>query len=399
MYRWAFALALLLAAPFTDRDAVAADKSQPAFHRGLNIAGWHANAARQPLYERDFMQIKEVGFDHVRLPVNPDYFGFKVAGEGATPTVGARFREVDQAIEWAVKHRLPLILDVHFNDDTTMAVEKKSGGEDALVALWSSLARRYKDYPDDALAFELINEPLYYYANARYRNFVSRMVAAVRAESPSRWIIVGAPRSSSIEALREMEPLDDPRVIYAFHFYEPFMITHQGVRQGFENKMLRFFRGLPYPAALVNGDSRRYAPQAPNRAQADSELEQYRSEGWGYDRLNGLIRSAREWAETHKARVICTEFGANRNQEDAQSRYRWIADARKAFDANNIGWELWDYTDLFGIARLEGKVSQPDPVDGSIRLLDPPNGRRVIDPEAVAALGLTPLAKAQLQPH
>jgi endoglucanase len=393
-----FGIAALVAALLLGGNAQAADEPQPAFHRGLALSGWLANAARHPIFEWDFAQIKQVGFDHVRLPVNPDYFGFKVGNKGAKPLVDVRFKAVDIAIDLARKHGLQVILDVHFNDDTTKAVEKNAGGEDALVALWSDLAKRYKDYPDNVLAFELINEPLYYYNNAGYQKFVSRLVAAVRAESPTRWIIIGATRSSSVETLQELQPLDDARVMYTFHFYEPYMVTHQGVH-GFPGSMLSHFRGVPYPAALADKPSEQYAPDAPDRALANDELEKYRKEGWDYERLNAIMTTAGKWAKAHKARVLCTEFGAHRFQPDAASRYRWISDARKAMDANNIGWNLWDYTDLFGIARLEGKVTAPDPGDGSIRLVDPPHGRRVIDAEAAAALGLTAVEATAAAPR
>ena len=82
------------------------------------------------------------------------------------------------------------------------------------------------------------------------------------------------------------------------------------------------------------------------------------------------IHLIKEWADAHKARVICGEFGVLRNHIDPASRYRWIADTRKSLEAYGIPWELWDYTDLYGIARLVGQVSRRR----SVRRLDPAGG-------------------------
>jgi hypothetical protein len=70
------------------------------------------------------------------------------------------------------------------------------------------------------------------------------------------------------------------------------------------------------------------------------------------------------------------------------SRYRWVNDTRSALDANAIGWELYDYSDIFGITTLTG-ATHTDPVDGAITLDDPDQGRRVFEPRALAALGMT----------
>ena len=117
-------------------------------------------------------------------------------------------------------------------------------------------------------------------------------------------------------------------------------------------------------------------------------MKAYVNAPWNAQHIAVRIHLIKEWADAHKARVICGEFGVLRNHIDPASRYRWIADTRKSLEAYGIPWELWDYTDLYGIARLVGQVSRPDPFDGSIRLVDPEKGSRVIEPAAIAAIGL-----------
>jgi hypothetical protein len=94
---------------------------------------------------------------------------------------------------------------------------------------------------------------------------------------------------------------------------------------------------------------------------------------------------AADWAAANHQRVICTEFGAARRFIDPASRYQWIADTRKALEANNIGWTLWDYTDAFGVTTLTGDTIK-EPGDGVVHLADPNTGTRDFEPEAIKAL-------------
>jgi hypothetical protein len=54
----------------------------PTLRRGVALSSWFANAPRQPLLERDFVQIRQLGSHHVRLQVNPELPGLR-SPEGA----------------------------------------------------------------------------------------------------------------------------------------------------------------------------------------------------------------------------------------------------------------------------------------------------------------------------
>ncbi len=368
------------------RGAIAEEAHLPALQRGINVAGWLANAMRQPLYARDFAQLKKAGFDHVRLPVNPEAFGF-LLDASSQGVADAGFAPVDKAIVLAVDNGLAVVLDMHPRHGFMETLENMPQAEQRFVALWSALARRYAHYPPHILAFGLLNEPQYYHAETRYNALVQSLVTAIRQEDSHRLIIIAAPHGSSLEGLSFVTPVQDAAVMYDFHFYEPYMITHQGVHQGFAKKMLRYFHDVPYPAGQVTKDITFYAEDAPDMAKARRELVEYTQAGWNAERIAARIKLAKEWADNHRVKVICGEFGVLRTHGDPQSRYRWIADVRVALERQHIGWELWDYTDLFGITRLVGET-RIDPVDKSVRLSNPEEGNRVLEPEALAALGL-----------
>lgn len=360
-------------------------------HRGINTSNWLANAMRQEMDERDFKEISRAGFDHIRLPVNPEMYGFPMK-EGMKPS-NFKFKDIDAAIALATKYGLAVILDIHPGEDFIRTLEEQhSWAEPLFVEFWKELARHYQDYSTDKLVFELLNEPQYYGREGRYNELMKKVVAAIRTvDGGKRTLIIGAPQGSSLDGLMELKTVEDTNIFYAFHFYEPYMVTHQGIHMGFDDRQLRYFRGVPYPSYKATRDAREYAPSARDALQARNELQQYRDDGWGSTHIRERIDIAGKWARERNVRLICTEYGVLRNHIDAKSRYAWIKDATAAMDANRIAWSLWDYADLFGIVSMQGETST-DPVDGSVRFNDFKNGTRTIEPEAIQALGL--LAKS-----
>jgi endoglucanase len=379
-------LILFLCGVFFHLSLATAQETLP-LHRGLNLSSWLANAKRQPFFARDFAQIKEAGFDHVRLPFDPEYYGFKFSSKSGNADQ-IDFIALDRAIALAEQYDLPIILDIHPGDDFMKTLERHSWAENEFVDLWKVLAERYKSHPSSVLIFEILNEPQYYKTENLWNKLASRTRNAIRKISPDRVIVIDAPHGADVEALNFLQPEFDQHIIYAFHFYEPTLVTHQGIHIGFEDKMIRYFRSLPYPSSLATKTASFYAPSAPHQAQAQQELQDYIDAPWDAAHIASRIKIAKDWSDHYHVRLLCGEFGVLRNHIDSMSRYRWVNDTRSALDANAIGWELYDYSDIFGITTLTG-ATHTDPVDGAITLDDPDQGRRVFEPRALAALGMT----------
>lgn len=383
--RFTFFITLLLffAAILAPAPALSADP-QPTLKKGLNVAGWLANARRQPMFARDFAQIKKAGFDHIRLPVNPEFYDFNLEPYSIDK---ANFSEVDNAITLATSYDLPVVLDIHAGTKFMQKLENSAAAEQEFIRMWKEFTKRYKHYPTDKLVFELLNEPQYYWKEERYNALVAKVVEGIRATDTKRIIVVGAPNGSTIEGLNKLKIISDPNIIYAFHYYAPYIITHQGVHMMFEDKMLRYFSKLPYPSANATKTASYYAPKAPDPEKAQRELDDYKKERWNSSSIRKQIAQADAWAKKNNVRIICGEFGVLRNHIDSNSRYRWIADTRKALEAYNIGWQYWEYTDLMGIVKMVG-ATNTDPVDGSVRFNDPAKGSRQFENAAFRALGI-----------
>lgn len=376
---WLAALAILLAASGARAD----EAKLPPLRHGVSLSAWLANAQRQPLSNHDFEQIKATGFDHVRIPINPEFLGFSLT-EASTGRVLFDFEQVDQAINMARNNGLAVVLDIDPSEGFHSLLEQDTRAETGFISLWERIAGHYKGLPTDFIAFEILNEPKYESDPAGYADLMADLVAAIRAIVPKHLIILDAPRNATVDSLRDFTPLKDSNIVYAFHFFEPELFTRQGLNYGSRGKVIRFFHQLPYPSSLADSNVD-YTKGGLLRALARQEVVDYALANWDGAHIRARIQSAAEWASANHVRVICTAFGARRAFITAPQRYQWIADTRKALDANAIPWDVWDYTDLFGITRLVGKTIT-EPADGSVKLADPDKGSREIENEAIKAL-------------
>ncbi len=263
----------------------------------------------------------------MRLPFNPEYYGFKLSDYGE-PAAQVDFVALDRAIAAAEQYGLPVIIDVHPGGDFVDTLENHARLEKSFINLWQQIAERYKNHASSLLIFELLNEPQYYKAELRWTRLYTRLVEAIRAISPDRIIIIGAPHGSDVDALQYLQTSDDPRLIYAFHFYEPYLVTHQGIHMGFEKKMIRYFRSTPYPSTLATQDADIYAPTAPKPEQAQSELEEYVKTPWDAAHIAARIEIAKDWAATHH--VSCSVWRVWRVTQSHRRRLALPLDHRCA---------------------------------------------------------------------
>jgi endoglucanase len=364
--------------------AWAADIPPPSLKHGVSLSNWFTDSGRQPLTARDFDQIRAAGFDHVRIPINPESLGFSLY-DGESGRVLFDFSNLDIAVGMARDHGLSAIIDVRPSEGLMVQIEQDPRAEGGLIALWQHIADHFKPYSTSTVVFELLDEPRFKAAGAQYRMLIGNVVAALRLVAPTNTLIVDLPKSATLDGFDDFVQLSDDNTIYAFHFYEPYIVTHQGMKAAPAfGRALRYFRGVPYPSGSVNAATN-YAPDGGDTDEVKKEVGDYMAAKWDAAHIAGRIKMATDWAAANHQRVICTEFGVARRFIDPTSRYQWIADTRKALEANNIGWALWDYTDAFGVTKLTGDTVK-EPGDGVIRLTDPNTGTRDIEPEAIKAL-------------
>jgi endoglucanase len=338
--------------------------------RGINASEWFAQVYDKRGYTREHFQawttaedislIKSMGFDHVRLSVNPQ----PMFNPREPNKIFADYLAyLDAAVKMIQDQGLAVVIDMHPESDFKARLSKEDEAVEQFADFWRALAQHYSSWDADRVFFEILNEPEF---ADRYRwlGVQTKLAAAIREGAPAFTIIATGARWSNDDELVFEEPLRDPNIIYNFHFYEPHLFTHQGASWGVY--YWHWLRGLPYPSSVESAE--RAAALEPNEVNRLPVIR-YGLEHWGAERIDAEIKQAAEWARRRGVPLVCNEFGVYRAYADPRDRAAWLHDVRRAFEKNGIGWAMWDYSGSFGV------VTKKD-------------GKTVVDDDALKALGL-----------
>ena len=340
--------------------------------RGINASIWFSQHAYDYSAHHtdtettadDIATMAKLGFDNVRVSIDPVPLEQSFEGHGQYADFLAR---LDKAVDTILANGMAVQIDLHPEPAFKQAVKTTGDGVDRFVTLWRKLAAHYADRDPERVFFEVMNEPE---VNDGYRwaGIQARAAAAIREVAPKHTIIATGANWSDIQDLLALQPLADGNVIYNFHYYDPHEFTHQGATWGPEYWTEE--KAIPYPV-----DESAEAVMADRLSHITDPVARYRVKGywldhWDAHRIRLAIDSAGEWAREHNVPLISNEFGVYRGVSKPEDRLRWIHDVRTAFEANNIGWAMWDYHNGFGVAVRDA------------------SGKSVVDPGTVEALGL-----------
>jgi hypothetical protein len=197
--------------------------------------------------------------------------------------------------------------------------------QDAWVEMWRYTAERYRGNPvvvgydlmcepnSNDVALEIWEPADFYpeYADSLYdwNQFYSRIVTGIREVDGEMPILVNAMSWGSVRWLPYLEPIDDPRVVYTVHQYEPqSQYTHQ------ELPALN-----TYPGEFdLDWDGE---PDLFNR-----------------DWLAGYLSSLADFQQEHRAPVAVNEFGIVRWVPNAAD---FMRDEMGIFEDMGINYALW----------------------------------------------------------
>ena len=365
-----FILLLAFAIPAAAQSAQdrAADV-QTAFARaqhlkhGINASSWFAQSgdysARQIANftdDADIALIAKMGFDHVRLSIDP--MPLAAAMYGFRGSNAEFLTQLDHAVDTMLADGLAVIIDIHPSDDYKQKMRTDNEAVERFTAIWRKLAAHYADRDPNKLFFEILNEPEIYDAY-RWAGIQTRAAAAIREEAPHHTIIAAGAVWSDIWDLLAIDPLADGNVIYNFHFYEPHEFTHQGAT--WSTPWYSYEHGIPYPPTESSmQELLKEVPDAVNRY----SMQKYWLDGWNAHRIQLMIDDAAAWGHDHHVPLTCNEFGVFRDHSDPVSRANWLHDVRTALEADGIGWAMWDYRGGFGVVTKQD--GQPARVDDSV---------------------------------
>ncbi|MCX6333105.1 MAG: glycoside hydrolase family 5 protein [Bacteroidia bacterium] len=326
--------------------------AQAPFTRGVNLSGWfQVNSPGEIQFtkftKKDIANIKSLGCDVIRLPINMHAM---TKGSPAYKLDPLYLSFLDSAVKWCEELNIYLMLDNHSFDP---AGETQQGIADILVKVWSQMAAHYKDR-SNLILYEVLNEP-HGMSTSVWGAIQNQAIAAIRAYDTKHTIVVGGSGWNTYTELKNLPVYNDANLLYTFHFYDPFMFTHQGAT--WTDPSMDPLAGVPFP---YNSAEMPACPASLKGTWIESGLNNYPSQG-NIAYVKQLIDNAVSFRNSRNANVFCGEFGVYMKNSDDADRCYWYKAVKDYLEEKNIPWTIWDYKGGFGVFKKgSGQIFEHD---------------------------------------
>ncbi|MDA3881733.1 MAG: cellulase family glycosylhydrolase [Bacteroidales bacterium] len=351
-----------------EKPAFISNPSGFEIYRGINISHWISQTGdwvdRETFFtEEDVKNIKSYGFDHIRLPVDEEVV-FTKNGE----PIDSAFDAFHNAIRWCLKHDMRVVFDLHIlrshhfnarNNEGEMTLWTSPEAQEKFLTLWDTLSANLKQYPNDMLAYEFMNEPVAP-ESEMWNDLVKKVFERIRALEPNRVLMLGSNRWQQPHTFPDLYvPKNDPNIILTVHTYHPYFITHYQASWS----DAKYYTGpVNYPGVIIDDESyEKYVDTS--RVGLVSRIEEERArEHFDIDKLREIMKPAVKKARESGLQLYCNEFGCLPNVE-RETRLRYYNDITTVFKENNIVFAAWDYKGNFGIVGWDSEKRENTFVD------------------------------------
>lgn len=304
--------------------------------QGINLTG-HERVWEKPVFASKplvklMKEVKKSGYSAVRIPLALTYLSQQPHFE----------KELVQLAHASRRQGIQLII-ANFNHG--LSEENHSQALEQLAKDWENVLRIFPKNSGN-FYFELANEPD---LNPEiWFQDVQKLVPRLQTIRKDIPFIVGATNFNSLFELSRMQPWALEGLIYTFHYYEPYLFTHQGTEwTGPQNSTL----GIPFPYqcgkmpnlnALARGTA------------GEVNFRDYEKTGNSIA-IQDKIGQIASWAEKHGVQLWCTEYGVTQNADEI-SRENYLREVQKVLFQHQIPGFVWEWRGNFGINDLS-KVS------------------------------------------
>lgn len=293
--------------------------------RGINMNGYvDANPVDgndAPMKPEDFRSIRNAGFQSVRIPIT----WVKHCAKEAPYTIDkAFFDKIDWTIGECLKNDLAVSIDVHYypyiNMGETDPVLSWDENIERLKSFWQQIAEHYKDYSNETLFFDLLNEPNPQLGAEGLNNLYAELIPIVRKTNPARTLIVCTPNLGQTWTLGELSlPEDDWNIIVQGHYYLPHTFTHQN---------------LEYVPSAMSGHQVSWMGTDEDKAPILKDLD-----------------FCQQYSEQTGRPVNIGEYGVCL-KADQESVSRYLSFLQQEFQKRGFSNHIWAYRGLFGLYDL-----------------------------------------------
>lgn len=326
------------------------DEGAFVLKRGTNLSHWlsqnnidRGEARKNHIQDDDFARLEELGFDHVRIPIDEEQFWDED---------GNKLQEAWDLLTWALdecrQHNLRAIVDLHIirahyfnavNEGASNTLFTSEEAQEGLINLWRQLSEVLNGYSTAWVAYEFMNEPVAE-EHEQWNQLVAKVHKALRELEPNRTLVIGSNRWQGHETFKYLRvPEGDPNIILSFHYYNPQILTHYGAwwvtTHDYSGK-------VNYPGVLVSAEDYAATPDT-----IKSLIEPYTKMEWTRETIHEQMADAIEVAAKYNLQLFCGEWGVF-EPVDRELAYAWTRDMLSVFDEFNIAWTTWCYDADFG---------------------------------------------------
>jgi endoglucanase len=288
--------------------------------------------------EKMFAEIAKAGFKTVRIPIN---FGAWANLEKPYKWENQEgLKTADLFVKWAADNNLNAIIDLHHVEfDGSI---KGAATTERIAWLWKEIASRYKNTNPEKVFFEIRNEPHDIPAE-EWRRQAEEIIKAVRQIAPKHTLIVGFHDWNSRAAMIASEPFSDSNIIYTFHYYDPFIFTHQGATWAGEG--LPDLKNVPFP---WNKEKPIAVPESAKGKWVESQIKAYREDSKA-EKMFADLKAAKDWSEKNKVPIFLGEFGSFSKYAAPADRCRHAEIVYSALGKLKIPNAWWEWNDSFNM--------------------------------------------------
>ena len=328
---------------------------------GINTDSWLEEAAPFTGFrysEPDVKNWAAKGFKALRLPIDLDQYvvdkaGY-LAGTAAFAVKDSLFVVLDSFELWTARYGMSFTIDYHEYDKGFDATTSKNPVYVSMMTqLWKHVAEHFASNTRDDIFYELFNEPDNAVGAATWGSVAQSMIDSIRTMDTSHAVIFGDVNWYGVASLVNRTPLNDSKVIYAIHYYEPFIFSHQGTSWTDANSL----HGIPFPydSASWPTSSSDLGVTASTVGYIKSQIINYYKTG-NKETQKIQIQRAKQWAVTHNVPLILNEFGAYGPVADNASRLRFYRAITEICQELEIPWQHWGITDPFSVLDSNGEL-------------------------------------------
>lgn len=315
------------------------------YFKGANLGGWLSQFAHYSeehfntyIQETDIKNIQQMGFDHVRVPVD-----YNVLETENGSVLESGYKHISDCIGWCKKYGLKMILDIHevygYSFDPLKDMDReKFFYDDALQArfikLWETIATRFGQ-EHEMLAFELLNEVVLKKVYKAWNDVAKKTIQHIRAIAPKTYIIIGGVNYNNVTSVALLDAPYDDKIVYNFHCYEPFVFTHQKA-YWVDGMPSNFEMSYPAPLEIYRKESKPYSPENTGAIYSDKLTSM------GPEFFELLFEDAIETALKYNVPLYCGEYGVIELAPKPDTK-RWLADIHAVFNKFGIGHAIWNY--------------------------------------------------------